>query len=338
MKSSISPDDKNDLMSVLPVGFKEGSLLPAAVCMDKKKLSAHQKEIINSLKGDNPWCFFKTILLNWVIILSVISGAVYINNFFVTVLAIIIIATRQNVFGLLIHDQAHRLGLSSSLGDGIANLLAGWPLLVLSVESYAKVHITHHAYYFTKHDPDFIRKNGRDWSIPIKGRVMLKILLKDIFAMNLIETIQSKKIDMHKVKREPYFSIWWRIAYYLFFAGLFTYYGLWSIFFIYWVIPLVTVFQIIVRLGALTEHKYNILGPTPEDSTPLIILRWWEKILLPNLNFTYHIYHHAYPNISFDKLPLVHELYKSAGLVREEHVFYGYRSFIRYLMKADNKN
>jgi fatty acid desaturase len=71
--------------------------------------------------------------------------------------------------------------------------------------------------------------------------------------------------------------------------------------------------------------------PSIEESTPLIELAWWEKILFPNLNFTLHIYHHWYPTIPFSKLPMVHLLLKREGLIDDRKVFHGYMSYLRFL-------
>lgn len=63
-------------------------------------------------------------------------------------------------------------------------------------------------------------------------------------------------------------------AYFLGVAGLLTVTGQWISFLLYWVLPLLTVFQLIVRWGALCEHKYNLAGASAADSTPLIVLSW----------------------------------------------------------------
>lgn len=327
-----SESDMNEIRQLLPYPFEFGEVLPPAVIVDKNKLSTSQQERIQSLTGANTSYFIKTIVMNWAVIFALIAVARYFNHIVLTCMVIFLIGTRQNILGLLAHDQVHRLGFPSKMGDGLTNLFVAWPLLFLSVESYAKVHIAHHAYYFTKNDPDFIRKNGKDWRLPLTMPKILSILLKDMLGIHLIETIRSKKGQTPLVTRTPYFSPWVRFCYYACFAALFTYYHLWEVFILYWVIPLVVVLQVIVRLGALCEHKYDIWHAEPQNSTPLIIPSWWEKILLPNLNFTYHIYHHIYPNISCAKLPDVHRIYQEAGLVRENCIFHGCLAYIKYLM------
>jgi fatty acid desaturase len=102
-------------------------------------------------------------------------------------------------------------------------------------------------------------------------------------------------------------------------------------------LPLLTVFCVLVRLGAISEHIYNLPGPSVVESSPLILPKWWEKLLLPNLNFTLHPYHHYYPGIAYLNLPKVHEVFKREKLVSEENVFYGYGAYLKYLQSSNNK-
>jgi fatty acid desaturase len=108
----------------------------------------------------------------------------------------------------------------------------------------------------------------------------------------------------------------------------------WDILLLYWLLPIVSVSQVIVRWGAICEHKYNLPGASVEESTPLIIPSWLDKILLPNLNFSMHPYHHYFPGIAFCNLPKVHAIYQREGLLHEGHIFRGYRSYYRYLTAA----
>jgi len=90
----------------------------------------------------------------------------------------------------------------------------------------------------------------------------------------------------------------------------------------------------IVRLGAVTEHVYNLPGASVNQSSPLIILRWWEKLLLPNLNFTLHSYHHFFPGVAFCNLPKVHAIFEREALVDGKNIFHGYWDYLGYLQAA----
>jgi fatty acid desaturase len=243
------------------------------------------------------------------------------------------IGTRQNVLALLMHEQTHWLGLRSKWGDYFCELFVAYPLMV-TLEGYRRVHLSHHSYYFTDDDPDYIRKQGKEWTFPQHIGYFLAVLVRDLSGMSIVNTLKGKSLSKSgsKINTKFYPPRWLRPAFLLILVTALTLTHSWTIFAVYWLLPLLTVLQGIIRIGAITEHKYNLLNPSLEESTPLIELRWWEKLLLPNLNFTLHIYHHWFPTIPASKLPEVHKLCREMGLLNEDHVFRGYAPYIRYLL------
>lgn len=316
--------------SWLPEGFVAGQPLPATILGGVTDLSDQARRDILGLIGPRPHHFLTTLLVTWLTIVGIIWLAVAIAEPVVSLLAIIAIATRQNLLGLLVHEQSHCLGWRAKWGDIVANVFAGWPLIVLSVEGYARVHLAHHKYYFTRDDPDFMRKNGPDWTFPMTLRHLARLCAADALGLNVLRFVKGKNTQSGgAVVRKPSVPGWVRLAYYAVAAVGLTYFQLWTIFLVYWVVPLVTVLQVIVRFGAICEHKYNVLSTDVVDSTPVIVPRWWERLLLPNLNFTYHIYHHLFPGVSYRYLPRVHAIFVREGLVAPGSVFHGYAAYIR---------
>jgi fatty acid desaturase len=239
------------------------------------------------------------------------------------------------VLGLLLHEQVHRLGLRNKYGDWIVNVFAVYPLFVTTVEDYAKVHLSHHKYCFTKDDPDFIRKSGEEWTFPKTLGKFLARVVRDLTAMNLIRLIRGKTAPATTefVRRNPSPG-WLRIAFFLVLAVFLTLAGGWKIFLVYWVIPLLTVLQAMVRWVAVSEHQYNIENGSIQETTPLLQLKWWQRILVPDLNFGFHAYHHMHPGISFSHLPKVHAIYRDEGLVDESAIFHGQGAYLKYLISA----
>lgn len=311
------------------------SSLPPALLLDSKsRLSAQARTEILKLNGSQSFLFLLQALRAWIIIITAIAIAVYVNNIWVSLLSILIVATRFNIFALLIHEQVHFLGIRGKYGDLIVNLLVGYPLLVTSVENYAKVHLSHHKYFFTQKDPDLLRKSGVDWTFPMNYFHLTKLFLSDLFGLTFIKLLKGKRMEQQNIFSRPHqYPTWIKPTYYIGIAILLTYTNMWSIFFLYWVLPLLTVFPAIVRLGAITEHIYNLPEANLIESSPLILLSWWEKLLLPNLNFSLHIYHHYYPGVACFNLPKVHQIFKRENLINEENIFYGYWAYLKYLQK-----
>lgn len=308
-------------------------ILPPIIRSGNALLEAEIRDRVRQLAGARAGAFVSQLVGAWCVIAAVIALAVWCENVWMSLLAIFIVGTRQNLLGLLVHEQVHRLGLRNRLGDLITNLAAAYPLLVLSVEGYARVHLAHHKYFYTGKDPDYHRKSGLEWSTPMPRKQLLVIFLGDIAGLNIVRLIRGKKpagSNTHnEFQRRNPTPGWVRIVFWIVIAAMLSMVGGWKYFFLYWIVPILTVAQCLVRLGALSEHKYNVDSTELNDSTHLIELAWWEKLLLPNLNFTLHHYHHMYPGLSFSVLPLVHRIYVDAGLVHGENILHGYRDFFR---------
>lgn len=309
--------------------------LPPALLGDKHALSAKGRDELDSLNRRSPKAFLKELFLAWTFIFAIIALATRLDMFWMNVVAIIVIATRQNVLALLLHEQAHCLGFKAKPGDLVVNLLVAYPLLLTTVENYSQVHLSHHRFYFTDQDPDLLRKTGHEWTFPMPAARLLKLFATDLSGFNLVKFIKGKQATKgyEKYKRPSKIPTWVRSAYLAILATILIWSGAWPQFLLYWVLPLMTVFQVIVRIGALCEHVY-IPGAGVPETSPTIEPLWWEKLLLPNLNFNLHPYHHFYPGIPFDNLPKAHAIFQREGLIDEANVFKGYGAYFKYLVAA----
>ncbi len=300
---------------------------------DRRNLSKEGRAQIKALLGARPREFLIQAFGAWSVIVASIWIATDIDRWWATLMAMLVVATRLNVLGLLVHEQAHMLGLKGRYGDLIVNWIAGYPLGI-SVERYAAIHLAHHKSFFTEEDPDFVRKRGVDWTFPMRFAHILRLLLQDVSGFTIAMLWREKGVSQKtQFKRSHPAPRWARSTFYVICAAAVSWLGVWHIVLIYWVIPLVTLLPLIVRLGAITEHVYGERDASIIETTPLIRLRWWEKLLLPNLNFTLHAYHHFYPGISFSNLPKVHEIFRAEKLVDETQVFHGYWDYLRWLQK-----
>jgi fatty acid desaturase len=314
-----------------------GGQLRPSVLADSSALSPDAKREIQALSGARPARFFFELLLVWGVIGASIATGIYFHHWAVSLACILLISTRQMVLGILLHEQVHRLALRSKYADWFVNVFVVYPLFVTTVEDYAKVHLSHHKYCFTSKDPDFIRKSGDEWTFPKDLKKILVIVLRDITGLNVIRLIKGKtaKAGMTEFERKNPSPVWLRVGFFIVAAVLLTIFGGWQVFFLYWMLPLLTFTQLMVRWIAVIEHKYNMENASIHDTTPLLQLTWWQKILFPDLNFGMHCYHHMHPGVSFANLPRVHEIYRREGLVDESAIFRGQGSYMRYLLKRD---
>lgn len=305
-----------------------------AVLGGPDKLTSAARAEIQALSGHRPRRWLREAAVTWLTVAVIIWIGVAASTIFVTIPCIVLIGIRQMVLGILLHDQVHRLGLRGKYGDWIANCIVGYPLFATTVEDYAKIHLSHHKYFMTQKDPDFIRKSGKEWTFPMGIGRMAKLLAMDITGLNTIKLIKGKtgKAGMEEFNRKNPSPLWLRLGYYAIGAAILTLAGGWTIFLIYWVLPILTITQIAVRWIAVIEHEYNVENSQVLQVTPLIELKWWQRIISPDLNFAMHAYHHLHPGVSFANLPRVHEIYLREGLVDETAMFKGQGAFVKYLI------
>ena len=311
--------------------------LRRALPRERDGLSAAAREEIARLTRPRPGRFVGEVALAWATIVGVIAIAVWAQSPWVSAAAIVLVGSRQLLLGFLIHEQTHCLAFKARHGDLLTNLLVAYPLLVITVEGYAQVHLSHHRYPFTERDPDFVRKSGPDWAVPVQPRRLLWLLTTDFLGLNVLRLIRGKRMANGGASflRPRPAPAWLRPVYLLGLAAVVTVMGGWTIVLVYWVLPLLTVTQVLVRWGALSEHLYNLEHASIAEASPIILPRWWEKILFPNLNFTLHPYHHYFPGLPFAALSRVHEIFRREGLVDERHVFRGNLAYLRFILTAE---
>lgn len=306
-------------------------MLPTAVALDKSEIPPALRAEVMNLAGPQPRAFTFQVALTWLVIAGTIATAEWVGTFWAYAIAVLVIATRQAQLFILGHEQVHFLAYKHRFGDLLVNLLCSFPTLFGTVEGYAQVHLAHHRHYFTDRDPDHRRKSGPEWSYPKPLTEILKLVARDVAALNFIRLIRGKRATTLMFARPGYNPRWARLAYLGALALTLTLTGAWGGFFLYWIVPLLTVLQVIIRWSAVCEHEYNRPGARVADSTPLIEPPWWQRALLPNLNFNLHVYHHYFPGVACNNLPRVHALFRKHGLVDEAAVFKGYGAYVRYL-------
>ncbi len=272
--------------------------LRKAVIGKRADLSPQAKAHIRRLSGARPLRFIAELLLNWLIIGALITTGLHFSHPVITILCIIFIGWRQLVLGLLLHEQVHRLGLRGKYGDWWVNVLVAYPIFFTTVEDYAKVHLMHHKYFFTPRDPDHLRKCGPEWSFPMPLKRMLGIILRDLSGLNTLRVIKGKTApkNAEEFTRKHPTPAALRWGLYAALAIALTLANAWMAFVVYWVVPLLTTTQLFLRWIAVSEHQYNSENADCLDVTPLIRLKPWQRILLPDLNFALHAYHHEHPD------------------------------------------
>ena len=295
-----------------------------------------QKDLLINLSALQKHKFLFAILLEWFVIAISIYLSITLDNLFVYLISIVVIGARQHSFFVLMHDASHYRGLSNrKMNDTISNLFLAWPLF-FTLEGYRKSHLNHHKYTNTIEDPDWKIRQNSEWEFPMKKSKLSVFFIKDILGISLLfekckdilRFCFNKKIDYGYSK----FSLM-RVTYYMVIVAIFAYSGWILEFFIYWVVPLCTWTEALVRLRNISEH-YGMRQKNIGTLTRTIDVSLLSKLFIGTRNANYHLEHHLYPSVPFYNLPKLREsLMKYEEFKNSVHITKGYVGVLKECVK-----
>lgn len=234
------------------------------------------------------------------------------------------IGSRINAFGVQVHEASHYLLMPwKALNYPFCNIFGGYWILN-DVASYWGVHKRHHSHLHDATDPDLDL-----YLLPNQGRLhIILVLLKDLFWIGSIQRIFGylKNRDQESEKKpsnEFLFHNIAKVVAQLIVLSLFlTTFGFTKgcfLYFVYWLIPLFSVFSAIVRIRISTEHYSDLLHE--KNRLPLFVSRtsagnFLEEYLI-GASMEYHLEHHLFPNIPHYQLKKLHRELMNRGFFNE---------------------
>jgi fatty acid desaturase len=257
------------------------------------------------------------------------------------ILLVVLIATRINALGVVIHEGSHGfLARSRRLNDRLCNLGAAW-WTINSVEEYRPTHRLHHRYLGEERDPD-----RPSYLLPDRRRALAVLVLKDLLAVTAVKRaliLLSGSQDEEEAETEP--SAWKPIligkcAVQLVVLGQFVLFqGFWrgiAWYVVFWLVPILCVYPLILRLKTITEHFDRRFW---EADAHLWVARTSFAGRVQNhligARMEYHFEHHVLPNIPFRGLAQLHRRLEDTGWIgqHDEIVSGGYARFLLGLPK-----
>ena len=297
----------------------------------RQRLLLTQEEI-RKLCVINDWRSAFGVLQTLSVIVGVITLALVFWHPLVIIPAIILIASRQHALFVLVHDAAHyRLFKARWLNDFVGRFLAmpGG----ISMCTYRVVHRLHHNHLFEQCDPDVPLIAG----YPRGQRYLLIKLGKDLIGLNAWKTFKyffgapvinddaagaNRPLDdtAPSLRKAARHDRWWVVAWHCGVSTAALVGGWWYEYLILWLLPLVTLMQVLLRLRAVLEH-----GAVSDQSSVLRSARtnlgpnWLMWFLFPHC-VNYHIEHHLFPAIPFYNLPECHKILADNGTLSDAEV------------------
>jgi fatty acid desaturase len=228
-----------------------------------------------------------------------------------TVLVVLLIASRINAFGVIMHEASHGfLVANRPLNDRICNVAASW-WLFHSVQEYRPAHRLHHRFLNQARDPDRISSQ-----MPPTRHALAWLLLQDLSGISAYKKARvlwsAAEGDGSSEPSGPDVgNLIGKVVAQLLMLGQFLFFQGWvagvACYVVYWVFPLLCLFPLIQRLKTLTEHfEPRLWDPEVEIWVARTSAAGWIQDRLVGAKMEYHFEHHVVPTIPFRGLRALH--------------------------------
>jgi fatty acid desaturase len=287
------------------------------------------KQTMRELSELKQWRAAWDIASEWGLIAATIYLAETYWNPFVYVLAVFVIGTRQHALGVLMHDGAHyRLFKNRRLNDWVTEIFLSWPISI-TMYGYRRNHFAHHRYLNTPQDPDWVRKNKLDeYVFPKTKARMSVIVLKYLAGLYAWRELKMALVDAKLAVDVPKHLKWARLGCYAMIVSLAVAFHFWQELLMYWIVPLLTSFVLMVYIRAVADHFGNFAGGSHESiytQSRTTRVSWLEAFIFAPHGINYHIEHHFFPGVPYYNLGTLHELLKrDEHYSRQAHITDGY--------------
>lgn len=291
-----------------------------------------QKQIdttqLKSLFRTKPLRHAMSMLFDWMIIATTIWISITYNDPIVYIISVIIIGARMHALAILMHDATHfRFLKNRKWNDRLSNYFIMYPIFT-SIEKYRKNHLTHHTHLNTDHDPDWVAKLGkRAFTFPqSKTEFLLTVASYLVLYQGIMDAFWflkrfSGKGDTDNIQEQK----WEKAIFYLILISTITYFGWWSYFALYWVVPYLSTFFMVQYIRSVAEHFGDLAYEDDLSSSRTVKPNLIERFFLAPHHVGYHLEHHLYPAVPFYHLPKLHELLMTHSAYRERaHITQSY--------------
>ena len=248
-------------------------------------------------------------------------------------LSVLAVGVQQHALFILAHESAHyRLFRSRAANDAVGRAIG--MASGISMCTYRVIHRLHHNNLYTEEDPDTAIHGG----YPRGVGYLWKKLAQDFAGLNAWKTFAyffgapainaatnrvTRPLDdtSEALRASARRDRWAVVAVQLAMPSL-----AWALggglalaqYAVFWLLPLLTVLQPILRLRAIAEH-----GAVTDLSSPLTAARcnhstgslgnWLGRALIFPHHVNYHLEHHLYPAVPHYRLPALHRLLQDKG-------------------------
>lgn len=233
-------------------------------------------------------------------------------------IGVVLSAVMQHRLSGLAHDASHGTLFRSRLANElVSDLFLMFPIFAMT-QRYRESHLGHHRWVNDpSRDPDLIRLNHPAphafpisrfgfWRRYVLAALWPPTILRYLFgrarAANVaVEGLELKSVYRPRVARVMRGTYWFCLLAAVHLAGL------WPVFFLFWVVPLLTVYPMLMQLREVAHHSN---APDDGDLTNSRVFR--VNPILSAMVFpygqTFHLTHHLFAMIPHHRLQRAHRL------------------------------
>lgn len=261
------------------------------------------------------------------------------SNFFTFVLVIMIIGSRQLGLAILMHDAAHgALVATKSFNEKLGSWLCGSPILA-DLFSYRHYHLKHHKHCQTNEDPDRVLSAP----FPITRYSLLRKIFRDVSGQTGVKSVYSQILNAfrlafdddaveHSDKHAQTFKssfLFRPVICNIFIFAVMWYIGAWWWWFTFWLLPLVTWFQVVIRIRNIAEHAGTEFSTDELQNVRTTYANPLMRLLVAPYWVNYHLEHHLIMHLPCWKLSKVHKLMIQKGYAKKMKLAKSYAKVLR---------
>ena len=306
--------------------------LPSVIAMNVEPQPILTPEQDAYLRERSDWMGAYLVLHAWGMIALAMAFFVAWPNPLSFIVAVVVIGGRQLGLAILMHDAAHRaLFKNTRLNDTLGAFLCGWPVGA-SLTLYRPYHLSHHRHTQQAEDPDLILSAP----FPITRQSFWRKMRRDILGI----TGYQRRMEFFRTEMGTDPSPWQRLKKlmaaekYFFLSNLAIFSvtaaaGVWWAYFVLWLLPLLTWYQVISRVRNIAEHA--VVGDNHDRlrNTRTTLAHWGMRMVLAPYWVNYHLEHHLFVFTPCWKLPAAHRMLMAQGLGPRMELATGYLQVLR---------
>ena len=240
----------------------------------------------------------------WGVIIAAWAVAAVWTHPVTILLAIIIVGARQHGMAILMHDAAHGvLFRTKALNEFVGRWLLGAPYGG-DMESYRHYHLQHHRHTQQADDPDL----ALSAKFPTSRASLRRKFVRDLTGQTFLRLRLAAFRKTHTPgmdafqKSSPVPTFLTNIVMFGVLAAL----GVWWVYPVLWLLPLMTVFMAVLRLRNISEHAVTSTDGNVLTEARTTKTNWLTRAIVAPYWVNYHVEHHAYMFVPCWQLPKLH--------------------------------